>query len=135
MRVRLLTCAAIVALIAAACGSDDATTIAEPVPTDAVDATVPAADQSESPTAAEAALDAEPAASGDTASSRASEDTTASDSAVGDGAADDSTAAAPVDPGDVPDFEMINIHTGAAVNLQSVVDGSTPLLFWFWAPH
>ena len=126
MRVRLLTCAAIVALVAAACGSDDATTIAEPVPADAVDAAVPAA---------EAAPDTEPAASGDTASSRASEDTTASDSAVSDGAADDSAAAAPVDPGDVPDFEMINIQTGAAVNLQSVVDGSTPLLFWFWAPH
>ena len=144
MRVRLLACAAIVALVAAACGSDDATTITEPVTTDAVDAAVPdatqqepsgTADQSESPTAPEAAPDAEPAASGDTASSRAPEDTTANDSAVGDGAADAGTAMAPVDPGDVPDFEMINIQTGAAVNLQSVVDGSTPLLFWFWAPH
>ena len=129
MRVRLLACAAIVALVAAACGSDDATTITEPVTTDAVDAAVPdatqqepsgTADQSESPTAAEAAPDAEPAAN---------------DSAVGDGAADAGTAVAPVDPGDVPDFEMINIQTGAPVNLQSVVDGSTPLLFWFWAPH
>ena len=128
MRVRLLACAAIVALVATACGSDDATTITEPVTTDAVDAAVPdatqqepsgTADQSESPTAG----------------SRAPEDTTANDSAVSDGAADVGTAVAPVDPGDVPDFEMINIQTGAPVNLQSVVDGSTPLLFWFWAPH
>ena len=54
-----------------------------------------------------------------------------------DTAVDDTadTAAAPVDSGEVPDAEMIDIHTGQAVNLQSVVDGSTPLLFWFWAPH
>ena len=139
MNIRLLTCAVIVAIVATACGLDDATTISEPVTTEAVDAAAPnatqqepsgTADHSESPTAAEAAPDTEPAASEDTARSSASEDNAASD-----GAADDSTAAAPVDPGDVPDFEMINIQTGAAVNLQSVVDGSTPLLFWFWAPH
>ena len=33
MRVRLLTCAAIVALAAAACGSDDATAVTEPAST------------------------------------------------------------------------------------------------------
>ena len=33
MRVRLLMCAAIVALVAAACGSDDATTVSEPAST------------------------------------------------------------------------------------------------------
>ena len=115
MNIRLLTCAVIVALVAAACGSDDATTISEPTATDAVDAAVPDPSQPEPP---------------DTASTSVSEDGT-----VSDGAADDSTAAAPVDPGDVPDFEMIDVQTGAPVNLQSVVDGSTPLLFWFWAPH
>lgn len=38
-------------------------------------------------------------------------------------------------PGDVPDLQMIDVHTGATLDLQSVVDGRTPLLFWFWAPH
>ena len=120
MNIRLLTCAVIVALVAAACGSDDATTISEPTATDAVDAAVPDPSQPEPP---------------DTASTSVSEDGTVSDNAVGDGAADGSTAAAPVDPGDVPDFEMIDVQTDTRVNLQSVVDGSTPLLFWFWAPH
>ncbi len=142
MNIRLLTCAVIVTLVAAACGSDDATTISEPTTTDAVDAAVPdplqpeppdASDHSESPTAPEPepAPDAEPTAREDTASTSVSEDGTVSDNAVSDGA----TAAAPVDPGDVPDFELIDVHTDTRVNLQSVVDGSTPLLFWFWAPH
>ena len=37
--------------------------------------------------------------------------------------------------GDVPDLQMIDMHTGTTLGLQSVVDGQTPLLFWFWAPH
>jgi len=44
-------------------------------------------------------------------------------------------ATAAAGPGDVPDLQMIDVHTDGAVNLQAVVDGSTPLLFWFWAPH
>ena len=38
-------------------------------------------------------------------------------------------------PGDVPDLQMVDVHTGMTLDLQSVVDGQTPLLFWFWAPH
>ena len=30
---------------------------------------------------------------------------------------------------------MTDLRTGTAVNLQDYVDGSTPLLLWFWAPH
>ena len=30
---------------------------------------------------------------------------------------------------------MVDVHTGETVNLQAVVTGDTPLLFWFWAPH
>ena len=37
--------------------------------------------------------------------------------------------------GDVPDLDMIDVSTGAAVNLQSLVDNEKPLLFWFWSPH
>ena len=37
--------------------------------------------------------------------------------------------------GDVPDLNMIEVSTGATVNLQSLVDNTKPLLFWFWTPH
>ena len=36
---------------------------------------------------------------------------------------------------DVPDFDMINVSTGATVNLRSVVDGRTPLLVWLYSPY
>ena len=36
---------------------------------------------------------------------------------------------------EVPDIDMIDVSTGATVNLQSLADGSEPLLFWFWSPH
>ena len=98
MRTRLLMCAVIVVLAAAACGSDDATTVTEPAGIEPADTAAPTAD---------------------------------------DSTADDSAAPAPVlaGPGDVPDLDMINVHTGEAVNLQSLVSGQTPLLLWFWAPH
>ena len=37
--------------------------------------------------------------------------------------------------GDVPDLDMIDVYTGATVNLRSLVDNTKPLLFWFWTPH
>ena len=30
---------------------------------------------------------------------------------------------------------MIDVHTGETVNLRSVVNGETPLLFWLWSPY
>ena len=84
MRIRLLMGAAIVALAAAACGSDDDATVGDP-----------------------ASTGTDAAASGASASAA----------------------------GDVPDVDMINVHNGEIVNLQSLVDGETPLLLWFWAPH
>ena len=36
--------------------------------------------------------------------------------------------------GDVPDIDMIDISTGAGVNLRSLVDNTKPLMFWFWEP-
>ena len=36
---------------------------------------------------------------------------------------------------DVPDVEMIDLSTGATVNLRSLVTGDKPLLFWFWSPY
>ena len=84
MRVRLLVCAAIVALTGAACGADDVATTAEPASTE-----------------------------------------------TGMAAPDD-----PASPsGDVPDLDMVSVYTGETVNLQSLVNGETPLLLWFWAPH
>ena len=49
-----------------------------------------------------------------------------------DAVASDAPASA---AGDVPDLDMVSVHSGEAVNLQSLVSGETPLLLWFWAPH
>ncbi len=84
MRSRWMIWGVAVALIAAACGSDDAETVTAPV-------------------AAEA----------------------------GAAVSDASVAAA----GDMPDLDMVSVHTGETVNLQSLVSGDAPLLLWFWAPH
>lgn len=35
---------------------------------------------------------------------------------------------------DLLDYDMLDVHTGATVNLRSVADGKKPLLFWFWSP-
>ena len=112
---RLLTGAAtlgFLGLLAAACGSDDP--VAEPAEVAEAPAPSPTAEDAGSDTGAQTA---------------------------DEGSADDGTAesAAPepalAGPGDVPDLQMIDMHTGSPLNLQSVVDGQTPLLFWFWAPH
>ena len=84
MRVRLLAWVVMVALAAAACGADDATTSNEPA-------------------------------------------STGTDVAASDADASPS--------GDVPDLNMVSVYTGETVNLQSLANGETPLLFWFWAPH
>ena len=101
-----LVCVALVALAAAACGSDDPVTVSETTDPQAPEAPV---ESEESPTTSTAAADPP--------------ETAGADSAVAAG------------PGDVPDLQMVDVHTDEAVNLQAVVDGSTPLLFWFWAPH
>ena len=36
---------------------------------------------------------------------------------------------------DVADFDLVDVSSGATVNLHSLVDGETPVLLWFWAPH
>lgn len=36
---------------------------------------------------------------------------------------------------DVLDFDMIDVQTGETVNIRSVVNGETPLLFWLWSPY
>ena len=36
---------------------------------------------------------------------------------------------------DVPNFNMTDVQTGGTVNLRSVVNGATPLLFWLWSPY
>ncbi|MXW89385.1 MAG: hypothetical protein F4Z54_07665 [Acidimicrobiaceae bacterium] len=101
MRFRPITFAAAIALamVAAACGSDDQVTVIATTDTDA-----PVEREESSATSA-----ADPS------------ETAGSAAATG--------------PGDVPDLQMVDVHTDEAVNLQAVVDGSTPLLFWFWAPH
>lgn len=36
---------------------------------------------------------------------------------------------------EMPDVDMIDVSSGATVNLQSLAGDAKPLLFWFWAPH
>ena len=137
MRFRFIICAATLALVAGACGSDEATTVVEPTGTEAAeeaarDAPADAADaaaQDESPISSAAAP--EPSPTTEYGASEAGVQTAA------EGTTDDSAAPVPAlaSPGDVPDLQMINMHTDEAINLQAVVDGQTPLLFWFWAPH
>ena len=110
MSIRLIVCAATFALVVGACGSDDATTVVEPIGTEP---------------AAEAARDA-PAEATDSAAHDESPTSSADEGAP---------VPALAGHGDVPDLQMINMHTAEAISLQSVVDGQTPLLFWFWAPH
>ena len=110
MRFRFIVCAATLALVAGACGSDEATTVVEPIGTEPAD---------------EAARDA-PAEATDSAAQDESPTSSADEGAP---------VPALAGHGDVPDLQMINMHTAEAISLQSVVDGQTPLLFWFWAPH
>ncbi len=137
MRIRLPVLVAAFALVlaVAACGSDDTTTVAEPAGAETRGSESPQSDAT-GPATTEADV-----AQSDVAASDAAEDPSggaaAGDSTVDSAVADDGDAAspAPAGPGDVPDLRMINMHTAEAISLQSVVDGQTPLLFWFWAPH
>ena len=109
MRIRLLPlCIAAAALAAAACGSDDPVTVAEPAE-------------------AVAPVTSEPVdemAGGEMAGGE-----------TGTVVEPETVAAGGAGPGDVPDLQMVDVHTGQTVNLQAVVTGDTPLLLWFWAPH
>ena len=107
MRFRFIVCAATLALVAGACGSDEATTVVEP-------------------TGAEEAASDAPAEATDSAAQDESPTSSADEGAP---------VPALAGHGDVPDLQMINMHTDEVISLQSVVDGQTPLLFWFWAPH
>lgn len=117
MKLRLTISAAALALVAAACGSDDPTTVVEPAETETLAEATDAAAQGESPTSSDAASEVS--------------------QMTADGTADDSAPSTPAlaGPGDVPDLDMVNVGSGETTNLQSVVTGQTPLLFWFYAPH
>ena len=115
MKLRLVVGAAALGLLgtlATACGSDDP--VAEPA----------------SNQAAGAAEVAEPSPTSEDGGGSAGSQ--AVDEGAAEGAAPEPALAG---PGDVPDLQMIDMHTGTTLDLQSVVDGQTPLLFWFWAPH
>ena len=133
MRFRFIVCAATLALVAVACGSDEATTVVEPTGAEAAqeaarDAPAAAA-QDDSPTSS--AATPEPSPTTEDGAPEAGAQT------ADEGTTDDSAAPVPAlaGPGDVPDLDMVDVHTGQTVNLQTLVTGQTPLLFWFWAPH
>ncbi len=41
----------------------------------------------------------------------------------------------PVPASDLPSVELVNVATGASVNLASFAPADQPLVLWFWAPH
>lgn len=43
--------------------------------------------------------------------------------------------AAPAQPSDLPSVDVVNVATGATVNLASFAPADQPLVLWFWAPH
>ncbi|MYJ31703.1 MAG: hypothetical protein F4067_03760 [Acidimicrobiia bacterium] len=44
-------------------------------------------------------------------------------------------SAAPAPESDLPSVELVDIATGATVNLASFAPADRPLVLWFWAPH
>ena len=44
-------------------------------------------------------------------------------------------SAAPAPESDLPSVELVDIATGATVNLASFAPAEQPLVLWFWAPH
>lgn len=43
--------------------------------------------------------------------------------------------AAPAPASDLPSVDLVNVDTGATVNLASFAPSDRPLVLWFWAPH
>lgn len=56
------------------------------------------------------------------------------DEAPTEDASDDEPGAVDISD-DLLDFDMIDVRTGETVNIRSLVDGETPLLFWLWSPY
>ncbi len=44
-------------------------------------------------------------------------------------------SAAPAPASDLPSVEVVDVATGATVNLASFAPADKPLVLWFWAPH
>ncbi|WP_420432726.1 hypothetical protein [Candidatus Poriferisocius sp.] len=42
---------------------------------------------------------------------------------------------APAPASDLPSVDVVNVATGATVNLASFAQADRPLVLWFWAPH
>ncbi len=42
---------------------------------------------------------------------------------------------APAPASDLPSVELVDVATGASVNLASFAPADQPLVLWFWAPH
>lgn len=42
---------------------------------------------------------------------------------------------APTPASDLPSVDVVNVATGATVNLAGFAPSDQPLVLWFWAPH
>ena len=41
----------------------------------------------------------------------------------------------PVPDSDLPSVELVDVASGATVNLASFAPSERPIVLWFWAPH
>lgn len=44
-------------------------------------------------------------------------------------------SAVPPPASDLPSVDLVNVATGASVNLASFAPANQPIVLWFWAPH
>ncbi len=47
----------------------------------------------------------------------------------------DTQSGDPPPASDLPSVDVVNVATGATVNLASFAPADQPLVLWFWAPH
>ena len=138
MRVRAAAASPVVALalIASSCGgsSQPAEPVGAPVstpPATAV-ATAPAVE----PTPAATTATATAAATATTDTAPAVEPTpTATAAATATTATAPAVEPTTVPASDLPSVEIIDVATGATVNLAGFAPSDRPLVLWFWAPH
>lgn len=96
------------------------------------DASATRAQEGELPGAVDVPAPRAPATDGEAVGADATEDPPSA-SALEPVTATSSPAAAVSD--DVPDLAMVDVATGATVQVRSLVTGETPLLLWFWSPY
>lgn len=124
MRRRAGALAASIALLTAACGTEEggeATTALQPVETSTATDVQPPAD--------------DPPDESDAPTSEPAPEATAADPPEDEPAAEEAPTEEPRGENQLPAVDVVDINTGAEVDLSSFAPGTQPIVLWFWAPH